>query len=564
MISSGLSSTPDHNLFTIGGVHCDYSTKSSTSLTQPDFTGPADNTIDYLDGESVIDCELHRVEPGTYRPVLHVSGKGWGLATTVVEILPSVMIEPSQISLGSLRGGTLLHISTEGLSVGDVTKLRVEIGNTPCAVQALEGVEIEQDLYCLTQPARDDGYSSVVRAHSPIAYWSLQTDYYDIDGRYMGSDGETSFRNDGSLGNSANATVRGKIVGRKEGISGNLLTNQAVLFNNSYIEVPFHPKITQPEGFQMGFWLKLPETGEESDSSGILMPSLIGSGMGSGETASGVSPQTRRPYQIVVDHASYVDGMAGGYVVVINPCGQLEFWVASDYSHHTFSGTQDCPLLSLSDCSLSTPEPCSGLSVVVTGYLPTGVWNVIRCGDCNLGTEWGLVSVGWNLNSQEEEPQTNPTINQVFYFNNRLIASFSTPYAPPIERPLLIGGTNRLPAAGGFWDPMPSSPLPLTAFVGYIDEVTMYDHALEAEDISELYMYGSSDKQKIWIHVEPVDDIGTGHNIDTVLGWNGAFDAVQNLDWEGVNDAEMEIDENQALLFQWSRYIVSLGHIVES
>ena len=554
VVSSGLSSTADHNLFTIGGFPCDHSTLSSTTLTQPDFTGPANNAITYQEGMEIIYCEVYEVDPGTYRPILHVAGKGWGLATSVVEILPSVTIDADQEQFGSLRGGKLLHISTEGLSFDDVTKLRVEIGNTPCAVQLIVGNE---DLYCLTQPARDDGYSSIVKALNPIAYWTLQTDYHDINGRYLGSDGgDTIFRNDGSIGSSGDGSVRGNVIGRTQGISGNSLTDQAVLFNNSYVEIPFHPEFARLEGFEMGLWLKIAPTEEETDSSGSLMPSIMGSAIGSGEAASGgsLSPESRGPYQIVVDFASYVDGTAGGYVIVINPCGQPEFWLASGHSHHSFSGTENCPLLSLSDCSPSTPETCTGLSVVATGYLPTGVWNVIRCGDCNLGTDWGLVSVGLNPNSGAGEDP--PTINQVFHFNNRLVGSFATTYSPPLERPLLIGGTDRLPGGGGLEGPtLSSSHLPLTAFLGHIDEVSMYDRTLEGEKIAELHMYGSSGKQKIWIRVEPVDGISPGHNLDTVLEWNGAFDEVQNVDWNGVSDAEMEIDEGKALQFNWSGWV---------
>ena len=545
--SSGLSSTPDHNLFTIGGVSCSSSTKTSTTLTQPNFSGPADNTITYL-GEDVINCHILRVEPGTYRPVLHVAGKGWGLVTNVLEILPSVEVD---FAAGSLRGGTLLHITTEGLSLDDVSKLRVEIGNTPCAVQQISHVGIYEHLYCLTQPAHDDGYSSVVNALNPIAYWSLQMDYYDLEGRYVGSDGseDTGFRNHGSIGSSGDAVVRREVEGRKEGISGNTLTNQAVLFNNSYMEVPFHPEFTETGGFGLGLWVKLPATSAENDSD---------TSEGQGSAMESGMADTRGPYQIVVDFASYVDGTAGGYVVVINPCGQPEFWIASGHSHHNFSGSEDCPLLSLSDCSPSTPESCSGLSVVVTGYIPTGVWSVVRCGDCDLRTGWGLLSVGWSADSAEgEEPQINSTGEQSFYFNNGLVASITTTYSPPVERPLLLGGTDRLPASTGGWvlDTESSSNLPLTAFVGSVDEVSLYDRTLEAEEVSELFMYGSTNNQKIWIRVEPVDGIGTGHNIDMVLEWNGAFDEVQPLDWEGVSDSEMEIEEGKALLFEWSRYV---------
>ena len=633
--ASGLAITSFHNLFTIGGKPCYYSSSTSLGLVHPDFSGPADATIAYHTlSEIMIDCEVIAMETGVHRPVLHVAGKGWGLVanSAVVEVLPSLELDDPA---GSLRGGTLLAILTRGLMTHhDITRLRVEIGNTLCVVQQIDTSSDPEFLYCLTRPARDDGYSSLVRALHPISYWTLQTDFYDLDGSYVGTDGVVIFRNSGDIGSAGDGLVRGEVEGRKEGISGNAITNQAVLFNNSYIEVPFNLDYVKPEGFGIELWLKLPSTEEEVSSgddlgsgdeltslpmetesgsgddlgsgdeltslpmetesgsgddlgsgdeltslpmetesgsgddlgSGDELTSLpmeteSGSGEGSGEV--GITPSNPGPYQIVVDFTSYSDGVTGGYAILINPCGQLEFWVATDIDY--FPDTETCSLLSASDCSPSTPAPCSGLSVVATGYLPTGVWSVIRCSDCELGTEWALVSAGWELDKEEEEDTDDSLMaqsgTQVLYFNSRLVGSVTTTYSTPSERPLLIGGTDRLSLSEGLVEGL---HVPLTGFQGYVDEVSVHHHPLSGKEAKELFMYGSTEKQKVWIRVEPVDGIGIGHNLDKVLKWNGAFNAVQNLDWNGVSDSELEIDEGKALFFEWTDSLKGVWEVTKA
>ena len=575
---SGLSTNSENNLFTIGGSPCYYSTETSTSLAQPDFSGPAETTITYYsESDMMIECELPVVEPGVYQPVLHVAGRGWGLVanSATIKVYPSLELDNPA---GSLRGGSLLEIITKGLSTSDITRLRVEIGNTPCPVQKIESYADYQALSCITQPARDDGYSSVVHSLRPTAYWSLQTDYYDLEGGYLETDGVISFRDSaGVFRGSADALVSGEVVGRKEGISGNNITNQAALFNDSYLEVPFHAEFGQYEGFGMVLWLKFPSNEDEiegSSSGEMLMPLAMEIEPGSGDSAdssadgsddgsgvTSISPDSPGPYKIVIDFATYSNGVAGGYVIVINPCGQPEFWLATGLSIHNFSANQDCPLLSDTDCL--TPTPCSGISLVVTGYLPTGVWSVVRCGNCEFGTEWGLVSVGWEPDIVEglEDPLVVQSGKQVFYFNNKLVGTATTSYSSPSERSLLLGGTNRLSVSEGERE---SADLILCVFLGYLDEVSIHYRSLSSEDTAELYRYGSTNKQKVWIRVEPVNGIGTGHNLEQVLEWNGVFDEVQDLDWNGVSDTELEIEEGKALHFQWTNSLRGVWQVTKA
>ena len=550
---SGLATTSEHNLFTIGGKACSMSGQFSTNLVQPDYSGPADNTISYSSMERSVGCEMDLVEPGVYRPILHVAGRGRGLVldSAIVDVVPTY--GPAQLHdpSGSLRGGTLLEIDARGLSEDDITKLRVEIGNTPCLVQQIDPSN-HNHIYCITEPARDDGYSSLVHSLHPVGYWTLQTDYFNEDGGYVGSDGETVYRNVGSVGRGGDGRVRGEVVGREEGISGNTLTNQAALFNNSYIEVPFHSDFAQPAGFGMGLWIKAPalEGDPETSAANFLAPQLSpGSGdplPGSGE--GDISQGVKGPYRILVDFASLSDGVAHGYVIVINPCDQLEFWLASVQSIATFSGAEDCPTITSDDCA--SPAVCSGYSVVsmamTYGNLPPGVWSVIRCGDCNL-TEWSLVSVGWTADSEDCEELCAG--QQVLHFNDRFIDTMATTHSAQTNRSLLIGGTDRL-LLGGDSD---LSNSPLTGFVGHVDEVSVFDRPMSASEAEEHFEYGSTEKQKVWIRVESVDGISTGQDLEPVLEWNGAFEEVQSVDWNTVSGEVIEIADNIALRFSWTR-----------
>ena len=567
--ASGLATTPEHNLFTIGGKPCLMSGLFSTNLVQPDYSGPARNDLSYSSAVQMVGCELDMVEPGVYRPKLHVAGKGWGLMTdaAIVDVVPAY--GPADLnSGGSLRGGTLLKIDARGLSEDDITKTRVEIGNTPCVVQRVNADL--KEISCITQPARDDGYSSLVRESAALAYWTLQADYYGVDGSYVETDGESVYRNTGRLGSSVDASVRGDVLPRETGISGNSVTNQAALFNASYIEVPFHSDIAHPGGFGMGLWIKTPLRMEIQEISGfgsgddLLFSGLddlffFGSGSGSGsgddpqQGSEESSPGDSGPYHILVDFSTFSEGVARGYVIVINPCGQPEFWLATGQSLATFSGSEACPVVSSDECFPLTP--CSGYSVVpmgtTSGDLPPGVWSVIRCGNCDL-TDWAFLSLGWEAEEcddaeSEWDEWSLCDGQQVFSFNHDTVDALTTTHLPVVDEgtPLLIGGTDRIPLGE-------VTNSPLTSFVGHLDEVSVYERPLSSMEAGQHYEYGSSEKQKIWIRVESVDGIGTEQDIETVLEWNGAFDDVEDVNWNGASGEEKEIAEGTGLRFTWT------------
>ena len=534
--ATGLAMVADSNLFTIGGKSCLMASFVSATLTEPDYSGPADSTLSYYAGAEFIGCELgDNVEPGKYRPFLHVAGRGWALVTEeeVVEVVPAYGPDHSHLA-GSLRGGLELAVSLRGLTEEDITKTRVEIGNTPCPVQRMDP-DLEK-IFCITQPARDDGYSSLVFEDGAVAYWSLQADYFDLDGRFVNSDGATSYRNHGSIGESIDAVVQGEVGSREEGISGNTVTDQAVLFNASYIEVPFHSYLAHPGGFGMGLWLKIPQ--------------------------ASASPAENTNYRIIVDHASISDGIARGYLLLLNPCGQPEFWAASGLSLDTFTGSDDCLVIadSISQCT-PTPTACSGYSVVAQATnptdLPPGVWNIIRCSDCDL-SGWSFIALGWEADEFDgaEDSCTAESLcsgSQVFHYNNRFVDSLSSTHLPAVGTNLLIGGTERLPVG------VVNHPLwaesQLASFTGHVDEVSVYVRPLSSGQVEVHYEYGSSDKQRIWIRVETVDGVGDGVIPDLVYAseWTPDFSQVVEVDWDGASGEEMVVSEGVALRFTWSR-----------
>ena len=309
---------------------------------------------------TTIQCTLpSNIRPGYYRTILHVAGQGWASAVledTTVKVTPRIDSSPHINSI-SLRGEIPLTFSTTGLLPSSITNTRVLIGNTPCIVQSIAS---DGALTCLSQAAQDDGYSSLIQRSRPLGYWSLQADLSNDE-----VDGDVSFSNGGSVGSLADALVVGGVETRQEGISGNSATDQAAFFESSYLVVSSEERFTRPVGFAAEFWLK--------------------------------SDQLSDKYRIVFSSASYHDNIARGYVVLINPCNQLEFWVAvgpedqgsakgqssghsSGYSSgQGLLGPDDmCEVISdVSMCSFSCLGP---LTVPDTSTLPRGPWHVIRSG----------------------------------------------------------------------------------------------------------------------------------------------------------------------------------------
>ena len=337
LVLNGLSDIAEDNVFVFGG-------QVPAACISSNFSGhtaPLNSTVatarTYL-ASTEIQCTVPNMSPGRYHPILHVAGRGWGyvsLDNSVIRIQPR--IDAISETSGSLRGGTSLTIHTTGIAPSDIAKTRVFIGNTPCSLQSINS---GGQLVCTTQASRDDGYSSVVDRDKALAYWNLQADYYRSNGSYLNSDGEQWFRSGGVLGVRANASISGTVMTQQRGISGNSVTDQATFFQASYIQTPVLPELSDAAGFAMDLWIKV--------------------------------PQARDYYQIIVDSSSFGSGVASGYLLMLNPCAQLEFWLATGIAaqNYTTNSSLECELIrNSSQCS----QDCSGyLNVLEGSDLPAG------------------------------------------------------------------------------------------------------------------------------------------------------------------------------------------------
>ena len=524
----GLSQQSIDNMLIFGGrspLACHYVDPPlvSTMLVMPDTSisiqGVFDNT------PTTVECTLPtNVHPGKYRTVLHVAGQGWAsavLADTTVEVTPRIDSSP-QVSSISLRGGIPLTFSTTGLIPSSITNTRVLIGNTPCIVQTITE---SGELTCLSQAAVDDGYSSLIQQSRPLAYWSLQADLSNGE-----VDGIVLFRNGGSIGRSADAVVAGTVLTGQEGISGNSVTDQAAYFESSYLVIPSEERLTRPADFAAEFWFKSDQNSDE--------------------------------YRIVFSSASYHNNIARGYIVLINPCNQLEFWVATEPEDQG-SGSSgqgvglgsgqssgqglfpeyDCGvILDVSVCSSS----CTGsLTISEASTLPRGTWHVIRS-ELSDWSDWTYVYFGWEV----EEEHNDCTVNnrcggtQTLAINDDLTTT-STTFMHSLDTPIEVGGTSILPMGVPLGE--------LTPFSGYLDEIAFYSKALSTEDIQNRVHFGSTEDQPIWLTVEGVNGIGTGVVPNVKYPeWNMAFTDEVSIDWNSVRDGSHVLGNSTALRFEWT------------
>ncbi len=518
-----ISQNPADNTLTIGGKPCMGTdpTSASSSRMEPDFSGPVAWIVLYT--TELFACTVPDLEPGVYRVVMHVNGKGWAyadLSTSTVLYQPAITNSMSPQS-GSFRGGLLLNVAVPDLSPVDVAKTRVDIGNTPCPVQRIHE---NHQVTCLTQAARDDGYSSVVAWSGALAYWSLQTDYYDNSGSYLLSEGITNFRSGGALSDIAEAAISGAIATRMEGISGNSLTDQSVQFDASYIEVPPLEEFTSPAGFGMELWVRT------TDSNSM------------------------DKYVIVVDASSTTADTASGYILALNPCDQLEFWVATGIESSSVSPPDysDCAPINITSYNCS--QQCQGHAYIentgsATGQLPPGVWHVIRSGEYNW-TSWHQVAFGWDAGDRDNCTfETAPCSGeQTLYIDGQHIGSFSTPHLPSYGTPITIGGTSKLPIGSS-----PNSAYDIEPFVGQVDEVSFYSSPLSQSAVSQHYFYGASENQPIWVTVEGQDGVGTGVVPDVEYPeWEVAFEDEVVVDWDGVQNNDLTVENSSAIRFEWT------------
>lgn len=567
----GISDVEDDNIFLFGGNTNITCSSPSPPILSTVNTHPVRNISIIMRTYSnyTVVCVVPNLPVGTYRPVLHVAGRGWGhssLEDTMITIHPQIMSAPS-IASGSLRGGLLLTLSTRGLFQSDLLRTRVKIGNTPCRVQNINDQGL---LTCFTQAAVDDGYSSLVEASSPLAYWTVQTDYHRSNGSYLTSDGFQFFRNRGVLGSRANASVHGTVSLMQEGISGNNFTDQSILFTEAaYLQVPPLEELTRLSGFALEFWMRVPNNIQH--------------------------------YQIVINASSLCENVACGFLVVLNPCSQIEFWLASGdgleqlgpgesnleeirasgsgSGYATLSGSgsdlgsggstmeqlvasgnnlEPFPDNNEAECSLITdilqcPGMCSGhirVSEQQDLLLPAGVWHVIRNTNHFNLSDWNHIYVSWQAsdNGQSSRDCTTATLcngTQQLVVNGESHSLPST-YLGAANAGIEIGGSSLfVPGSTGVWNG-------LTPFTGYLDEVAYYSQPLELSEISSRVAHGIQDTQPIGLSVEGFNGVGTGSapNVRYPL-----VDPPLNLvavDWESVMEMERTFQESVTLQFEWA------------
>ena len=523
-----ISMLREDNVLTFGGLPCagDNALSVVSSRSEPDLSSPRTTTTYSVEE---IECTVPFLEPGHHRTVLHVAGKGWAHASldaTTLHIRGVVDSTPNQAT-GSLRGGIKVSIPTRGLTVSDIPRSRVSIGDTPCHIQTISDYG---DLTCIPQPAINDGYSSVVYHDQAVAYWSLQADYFEPNGTYIDSDGDFFYRSGGTLGRGANATVFGEVVPRQVGISGNSLTDQSVLFNASYIEAPALSEFSHPAGFGVGFWMK--------------------------------TPDNRAHYRIMTNSASFESETSRGFLLLLNPCNELESWVAVGEPLSEFSSSVSCQLIvDQSNCS----QPCTGYITVsestIPGSLPAGVWHVIRSVQSDW-SDWHFVSFGWEADDDSlvqswRANSDNCTANSlcsgthVLHIDSSLVNSSTTTYLHSPHSTIQLGGTSQL----GLGTTTVDNSSHLAPFAGYLDEISFYRSPLSSTQVESHYYYGSSEKQPIWIVTDAVDGVGTGVVPNVVYPERDpGFEEETMIDWDIVQESTYTIGNATAIQFQWNGY----------
>ena len=513
------SPDPGH-MITIGNIAC-----VSSSLMTPGGIG----------GVSTLSCTTPTLFPGRYTVKLHVTGQGVATAAvndSVIEYHPQVSTLTS-INEGSLKGGTEISILALDFYSHSISYTRVFIGNTPCDVQhATIATTPGQpgNITCITRSAQDDGYSSLVLHSNPLGYWNMQQDHYMADGQYVYSN-PTIFPNLGSTGSHSDAVTVpsvGGITAGQYGISGNNVTDQSILFNASYLRVPYHSQLNQLYGFGMEFWIK----GAESNGWG---------------------------YQIVI--SSHDSDVVSGYLVIINPCGYWEVWLGSGDIDSSSLGSGsgvvgDCPFIT-TEKQCSSYSSCNGSLVVPSDYSPHitgGVWNIIATNVNISSNNWthlvinyitdnGVVSDDRTGLPSDDLVDDSTNRSDCFIINNRtachgtlqlfidssLVGSSPVQYSPALSGDLLIGGIELNSSNGVF-----------THFAGFLDDVSLYAAPLANDVIIDHHHYGNSADQPVWLVVE-----GVANNVQELTH-------LQVITWDNITNNDIIIDNNTSIQIEWT------------
>lgn len=541
----GLSVEAKGNTLTIGGKVC----ASSYFFSKSPTAQLVDSSLGYID--NTIGCKVPVVDPGRYRILLHVAGRGWayGSISNTVILVQAVITGPPSHTSGSLRGGLLLSIPIHGLGEDAVERTHVTIGSTPCTLQSINEVSSAPQtgtMSCLTQHAQDDGYSSLV-TDSALLHWSFQRDFFNINGSYSHSESNGVFYNNGRINEVVLAKMVGDVQTGMAGISGNNITDQSVLFDgSSYIRVNGTSSFSNLSSFSFELWLKFSDSSVSSQYTPVL--SFLTPG-------DNTDPKSR------------------GAMLVLNPCSQLEFWLSTiqdlqesdtylmpDSDFGSTLGTEfgsglgtGCNLImDKSQC----PSSCTSGTfvhspVTSTPGIPKGEWSILTGPAVSVSdSPWNHLVFGFEAATTGSVPlsSTNTVYpgKQVLFFNKHKYES-KTAYNRADITPIEIGGTSVLPEGS-------SSNSHVAQFTGYIDEVSLFDYVLSEEDVSVHHHYGTTEDQPIWVVSEAFDGVGQGMVPDLVYAeWEPVLSNVSlEIDWDEANGGVYILNVGDGVRFHWT------------
>lgn len=531
---TGVADSSD-NILLLNSKPCVSSTLSSNFKTKPDLI-VAPISLAYI--TTSIECVLPDLSPGRYRILLHSPGKGWayGAINDSTITVVHAIISASSVTSGSLRGGHLLSIPIHGLSSNMIGHTTVTIGNTPCPVQWIKEPDpylLIANIMCFTLPSVDDGYSSLVK-NTALGYWSLQYDFYSFNAMYLGSENLGSFSSRGHVGESTPANVAGTVLTRQLGISGNDITDQSAYFAASYIEVSSFTEYSKLSSFSFDFWLN--------------------------------SSATANKYVILASSYNIVEDIAKGFVLMINPCNQIELWLArGEYLSSITPNPSNCSII---DDASNCPSLCDGRLVYYGNSslqydLPSGVWNKVTSSVLDTDIDWIHIGFGFEATNSNDivtgnkfncilDNKAQKCNGQQILFVNGIKYTTATTYYHSNTSSIIVGGTTILPT--GINPNFIGDSSLLYPYYGSIDELCLYDHMLSDADMQMHYYYGSSEEQPIWINTEYND--GVGHGIVPNLTFSNldlAFNSIgTTIEWNAINNGQYDVVEKTGIQFQWT------------
>ena len=459
------------NTLTIGGKSC---LTSPDSRLSPEVSVNATTFNDSEIGrQEEIRCAVPKLPPGLYRAVVHVAGRGWAFGYLQMSTVAYQAIFSFNYSSGSVHGGTKLSIPGVGFHPRSALSNRVTIGTAVCDVQSL--VDSDEfgkggSLTCITRKTLDDGYSTVVKEDEPLAYWQLNDK--GVNNAYFIAN------NSGLLGSVADAHAVDWVQMGVHGISRNNWTNSAVRFDTVWLTVPYLSKLNSPSNLSGELWLKV--------------------------------ENAKSAYQFVM--GSYVSGrLSEGYLIWINPCEEVEFWLAVNVEanltdshcgyydeHNTAESSSGSNSVGVGT-NLNSCEQCKGMRTVSwqeaeqTG-LPAGVWSVVT--GSVVGNSWSHIVFSWTLNDLNVDPEYG---QQLLYMEGQLVHNRTTSFSHNTGSDLQIGGQR-----------MRTYNTTLKHFVGVIDEVALYKQPLNADAVARHYYFGTTDVQPVIIQYDTEDHRGIG------------------------------------------------------